>query len=176
MIGHSGQATAPLPNYNASNENINPESEHGYQALSHPISVQQDMVIPDNGCQCGSMCNCVYCTKHPRNAATRDRIGELYDIMDDQLTEDYFDPSQLTIQENLSQIPHPFEPQFGFSHGFYMQSDEHLGFDHPRMNTQNFVEMAYPVGGCANGRCRCGENCACDGCLTHTGHLQTPLN
>ena len=173
-MGQSGESSAFLPHYHASNENIDPESEYGNHDFGHPIGVQQGTPFPDNGCQCGASCNCVYCTKHPTNPATRDRIGELYNIMDGHPPENHADASQPTSSyDNLSATLHSFEPQLGFVHRSFMQDDQELEFQNQGMDPQSFFEMAYPVGGCANGYCRCGDNCACDGCLTHTGHLQT---
>lgn len=44
-------------------------------------------------------------------------------------------------------------------------------------HSENYFEFQYPFFGpmsniCSNidGSCRCGENCACEGCLTHQGH------
>ena len=133
------------------------------------------MAILDNGCQCGVSCNCVYCTKHPTNSATRDRIGELYDIMDGQPPDDYNHENRpMSSYDSMAQTQTPFEPQAGFSNQAFNPEYETAEPQYQGIDQQDFFEMAYPVSGCANGYCRCGDNCACVGCLTHTGHLPSP--
>jgi len=137
--------------------------------------MQQDLAMPDNGCQCGPSCNCVYCTKHPTNPATRDRIGELYGIMDGQPPDDYNVQSRPTSSyDGAAMTPIRFEPppessSYPYPQGFNSGESHQQGIDQ-----RDFFEMAYPISGCANGYCRCGDNCACVGCLTHTGHLPLP--
>ena len=173
MNGQLGQTTFAPTTYHVSNQNANTKFEFDHPDLGIPSDTQQNMAIPDNGCQCGSSCNCVYCTKHPTNSATRNRIGELYNIMDDRLPDNFSQESRPTSSySNAGMMPMPFDPQLGFSNQPFIQGPRNTEPQQQGLGQQNFFEMAYPVGGCANGYCLCGDNCACVGCLLHTGHLQ----
>ncbi|KAL6715484.1 hypothetical protein ACLMJK_006445 [Lecanora helva] len=139
-----------------------------------PSEFQQTLSIPDNGCQCGPSCNCVFCTKHPTNPATRNRIGEIYSIMDQQPGFD--DPSSPSAPgyNNFTYAPSSFEAQPSLPDQNHF-TPHHYGvgetsFD-DRVGEPDYFEMAYPVAGCKNGYCRCGESCSCVGCLTHEGHV-----
>ncbi len=51
---------------------------------------------------------------------------------------------------------------------------------HSTAPSSGYLTMAYeyspgPLESCTSGNCRCGDNCACVGCLTHTGHNGQPL-
>ena len=158
------------------NESIDSRLGYNPSNFEGSASLLPNTTIPDNGCQCGSSCNCVYCTKHPTNAATRDRIDELYNLMDDESPEEFNQEGQPSSSyDNMIPTPHPFELTSDFSNQPYIQGYQHPDSQQSGMGQPSFYEMAFPVAGCANGRCRCGDNCACDGCLTHTGHLHPSL-
>lgn len=164
------------PRVSSSNRDAEAKVIHSHQDMPNPNTLQQSVPMPDNGCQCGPSCNCVFCTKHPTNEATRGRIGELYSIMDQQPFEESSPSSRPTSSyDGFSMMPSAFESHPGFPnqplpHDYQLGEPQFNEMDQP-----DYFEMAYPVGGCANGYCRCGDNCACVGCLTHTGHLPSPL-
>ena len=123
-----------------------------------------------HGCNCGPDCVCLGCAAHPQNSTTLQYVKELYDYQAD------------TADDNMDSLTLPSP-----------QGTNTFSFDQPLRNyhNQNDLNVLPPdlyfpyqlnLPGCNNGDCRCGTNCSCSGCLTHSGHngihtsLQSPLN
>lgn len=117
MNGNRGQQTldmsrfvpAPNPNYQA--DPAHPmtlaQGSHFHQPVHQypePHDLFSTMVgavpstelnaLPNShNCQCGPGCECVFCATHPLNAATRERVQDLSQIM---ATDNYWPPNQLS--------------------------------------------------------------------------------
>ena len=175
-----------LPTPHGSGEPTHQDIDHPYnqnhQAFQTTDYSQQHMSIPDNGCQCGDSCNCVFCSKHPTNPATRDRIDEIYNIMDQDLLNEANSSISPTSPHDAQMTPgafgndpgFPLNP-FAFTPGHFAPENGESADNHFQTNGNmyqpDYYYMAYPVSGCQNGYCRCGDNCACVGCQTHMGHM-----
>ena len=69
----------------------------------------------------------------------------------------------------------PTDDDVTSSHEFY--NEAHV----PLFSSSGYYTMEFPMeslGGCTDfsGSCQCGDDCACIGCLTHTGHNGIPLD
>ena len=163
-------------------QNIDPHYNQTHQASQSIDYPPQYMAIPDNGCQCGPSCNCVYCSKHPTNPATRDRVEELYNILEQDRLNDSNASISPTSPFDAQMTPIAFGNQPGFPPDILPFNPEPFASENEESANAQFLtdgnmdqpaywEMTYKVGGCQNGSCRCGDDCACVGCQTHMGHL-----
>ena len=109
-----------------------------------------------HGCNCGPDCSCLGCAAHPQNSTTVQYVKELYDYQADEATD--------SVDSFALSSP---------------QANNAFGFDQALSSYQNDPNMLPPdlyfpyqlnLPGCENGGCRCGTNCTCSGCLTHSGH------
>ena len=161
-------------------ERHNPGRESFPMDFVEELSNHQSTTLPDNGCQCGPACNCLRCTKHPTNLATKNLCGELYDIMEGQQEQQHPPASDTcsrssSSRNNISDTINSLDYSTTDPDGLYpFPSNDDPGLLSLEQEHPGYLEMAYPVGGCVNGYCRCGDQCPCDGCLTHTGHLPSP--
>lgn len=152
-------------------------------------------LMRSSSCMCGPGCVCVYCTGHPFNNATIERVQHLGQIMD---ADNYLNLDDVTPQQSVSRdasmdgtntgesFP---STAFGWSstpaesHMAQLNLNEELpvsngeysnGLSPALMHSSGYVTMAYPgINHCSNttGTCRCGDSCTCLGCATHHGHL-----
>jgi hypothetical protein len=110
-------------------------------------------------CKCGDACRCVPCADHPHNPAMIEHIRQNMELMDSGLYSSVL---------GSGRVHSGFSPPAAYD-GYY---DD--GEDGPEASLADFVIADYRYGvaecGQGNGGCKCGEGCACIGCLTHGGH------
>ncbi|KAJ5658567.1 uncharacterized protein N7484_002216 [Penicillium longicatenatum] len=152
-------------------------------------------------CECGDDCQCLGCITHPFNKTTRRHVQEMSAMMsfdrDEQFTESVTEPwrrhplhgNSMTHEQFMRQPPidprtHQTLNQYDY---FDLNSAVPSGYASPLpgnnqlMNTSDYITLEYPVGipsACSDvtGSCQCGNDCACFGCATHSGHNGIPLN
>jgi hypothetical protein len=151
-------------------------------------------------CTCGPTCQCVFCVDHPYNATTRDRVQTLAHLLPDDadyspksplqssLFHSIDDPNSAVPATNRMHINGILQPSDmtdsrsfhgpSFSHDIY----EALPIGSVSQAPQSAISSGYltmqyeydpmGLGGCtdATGTCRCGDDCTCVGCFTHSGH------
>lgn len=74
-----------------------PEPRDPYATISAAgPSAELNASTNSSNCQCGPGCNCVYCSAHPYNAATRERVQDLTQIMamDNYWSSNHVNPPQ----------------------------------------------------------------------------------
>ena len=163
-------------------------------------SVNFDPRMAPQHCLCGPNCSCLYCTSHPFNRATSQRVQDLTEILaSDNCWDEY--PSD----PNLSQPQ--YETGDALTNGTHMEpamdptdldpftsralghiiipkqtfddeddNDQSTNFASPQMKNQDYVTLQYRFKcKCTNttGTCLCLSGCACPGCCTHRGHVET---
>ncbi len=150
-------------------------------------------------CTCGPSCQCVFCVAHPYNATTRDRVQTLAHLLPEDADytpqsppySSFFhsidDPTMavpVTNNMHLNGIVPPSHmtpsmPFHGpsFSNDIYDALPTDINQAPQSAISSGYFTMEYQFdptgfGGCtdATGTCRCGDDCTCIGCLTHTGH------
>lgn len=151
---------------------------------------------PTHECNCGDDCQCLGCAAHPFNDTTWQHVQQMGYMMafreDDENSEGsdgcrntplagQMSPTTFnypTLTEN--NLPsgqgsiHSFPDQAStqtFNSGF---SASHAA-GQQLMQPSQYYTVEYPVGllhPCSDvtGSCQCGNDCSCEGCLTHTGH------
>ncbi len=176
-----------------------PVSHYAPVGAIAPLAESTSILGVTDTCTCGPSCQCVFCVAHPYNATTRDRVQTLAHLLPDDADyspqsppyPSFFhsidDPTMaapVTNNMHLSGIVHPSHmtpsvPFHGpsFSNDIYdaLPTDIHQA---PQSAiSSGYFTMEYQFdptgfGGCtdATGTCRCGDECTCIGCLTHTGH------
>lgn len=157
-------------------------------------------------CNCGAACQCLGCAAHPFNATTRSHVQSLgaiiahdyhdstahshpqsgYDTAPDNFLElhnmagvvpqccnpnisaNTSDPTLSTITQPGWTSPTPNNPE---DQQIPFQSSEYYTMEIP-------MDPLDPQNSCTDvsGSCQCGDDCACIGCLTHTGHDGIPLD
>ena len=160
--------------------------------------------VPPQGCLCGPNCNCLYCTSHPFNRATSERVHFLTEMLASENYWNGYPPNPNLSQpqsetgnaltngthvgpamdpmDDVSLTSNPLghinipEPTFDEG-GSVNDSDQSNEFATPQMNNEKYWTVQYLLKGkCsdATGTCLCRNNCACPGCRTHRGHVETP--
>lgn len=121
-------------------------------------------------CQCGPGCNCLRCTTHPMNPATMEWVQNLYDTMDEEFNDE---PAPRSRPQSSCGQPSaapniPGEDTESQALDFDLELPQISPMDFDGYSILNF-----PINGCSNNaECRCGDNCRCEGCLTHSGHVK----
>ncbi|KAK2751555.1 hypothetical protein FQN55_000276 [Onygenales sp. PD_40] len=174
---------------------IPPANTSGLPFLSNPMLSEPSA----HNCDCGDGCQCLGCASHPFNDTTRQHIQEMGYLMafrdDDQTTEtgntppfsgptvpagfDYhtLPPNNLPVQPSNQ----PYyrgtgqQPALDYTGSSEAPAVYDPNYGQMLMHDAAYYEVEYPVGlldPCTNltGTCQCGVNCACVGCLTHSGH------
>ncbi|KAI9694697.1 MAG: hypothetical protein M1822_000313 [Bathelium mastoideum] len=146
----------------------NASSRQQSHLLHDPANNGVDANGFQHGCNCGPGCACLGCAAHPQNSTTIQYVKELYDY---QANEADDNTDSFTVSSP--------------------QSTSAFGFDQQLASYQNDpdvlpADLYFPyqlnLPGCETGGCRCGANCTCSGCLTHSGHngisssIQNPLH
>lgn len=115
-------------------------------------------------CKCGDACRCVPCADHPHNPAMIEHIRQNMALME-ATPQGLYDPVLGRVHSGFSPEGLPYD-------AYYDDGDD--GAQHESMgDLADFVIADYRYGSeCrqGNGGCKCGEGCACIGCLTHGGH------
>ncbi len=121
-------------------------------------------------CQCGPGCNCLRCTTHPMNPATMEWVQNLYDTMD----EDFNDESAPISRPQSSYGQPSAAPNLPGEDTESQAQDFDLELPQiSPMDFDGYSILNFPINGCSNNaECRCGDNCRCEGCLTHSGHVK----
>lgn len=150
-------------------------------------------------CSCGPDCQCMFCAVHPYNAPSRDRVQVLADLLpvddmgrsrpqslygsishssedsgagagiyDPRLHKD--SPVSSIMQSTALTQPDPSGNNLGAAPFESLEQAQDT-----TATSSGYLTMAYSYGpepqeSCTSGNCRCGDNCVCVGCLTHTGH------
>lgn len=156
-------------------------------------------------CNCGDDCQCLGCATHPFNDTTRQHIQQMGYMMalreEDENSEgsDGCRNTPLAGQMSptafnypaLAENNLPTDREIGqgsvknfsgqtstqsFDNGF--SASHHAG--QQLMQPSQYYTVEYPVGllnPCSDvtGTCQCGNDCSCDGCLTHSGHNATSI-
>lgn len=165
-----------------------------------PSTQSNTMLGVNHTCTCGPSCQCVFCVDHPYNATTRDRVQTLAHLLPDDAEYSPKSPLQSSffhsIDERNRAVPatnrmhingilqpsdlahsRPFhEPSF--SNHIYEALPIGGASQAPQSAiSSGYLTMQYDydpmgLGGCTDstGTCRCGDDCTCVGCLTHSGH------
>lgn len=165
-----------------------------------PSIIAPSMSGVTHTCTCGPTCQCMFCMAHPYNATTRDRVQALAHMLPDDadyspkspLQHSFFSPidgsstglpgaNVMHVDENLESSDlsqsRPFRGQ-NFRNGNYETVPVESGNQTlPSAISSGYLTMEYEydpigLGECtdATGTCRCGDDCMCVGCLTHSGH------
>ena len=190
------------------NPQLQPRSDTHY-ASTGLMGIAAPSAEGDNGfssmqnCLCGPGCKCLYCTEHPYNATTRDRVESLANMLPFE-DADHSPQSrpQSSYDGSMGRTSEDSGPRIGVSdpnrhESSFMSSTMHptpisqpdLGSNDlqaisfgavdqtqgPTVPSSAYFTMAYDYGigalnRCTIGDCRCGADCICVGCLTHTGH------
>ncbi|KAI9729450.1 MAG: hypothetical protein M1834_006831 [Cirrosporium novae-zelandiae] len=189
---HSRGYHAILPTHGLVGFSANPHIHSQRHAFHHHTD--------QHHCNCGDGCQCLGCATHPYNPTMQSRMQELGQIMDSMPYDHEHDPRPDNPADTFSMMNqdpgrgsisfHP--PEWGFhmpgippTQNMWPQSDSRnpTSQNDPTLSP-GYIYMEYPIGkqpqvtGCCNisDACRCGEDCACVGCLTHTGHNGVPLD
>lgn len=153
---------------------------------------------PTHNCNCGDTCSCLGCAAHPYNATTRNHVQSLGNLLanDDNEEEQSSRPrspygipfAKGTNPRLVDDVPsspvsshyrpsafNPTDDDVTSSHELY--NEAHV----PLFSSSSYYTMEFPMeslGSCTDvsGSCQCGDDCACIGCLTHTGHNGIPLD
>lgn len=152
-----------------------------------------------HNCTCGPSCQCVFCVAHPYNATTRDRVQTLAHLLPDDtdytpkspIQTPYRPPFQSSAESSpmvaatnrmhINEILHPSTPfsPSDFDGEIYQElPNGSLGeATQPPISSSGYLTMEYDynpleLGRCTDstGTCRCGNDCSCIGCFTHSGH------
>ena len=176
---------------------------YSYTPAAAPSMNFDAQMVPQN-CECGPNCNCLYCIQHPFNRATSERVQDLTEILarDNYGDEQSLDPSlsqpQYETEDALTNGTH-MEPatdstdvdwftsnplgnitipkQTFDEGGSGNDSDQSNTLASPPMKKQDYFTLQYHLlCKCTNttGTCLCRNGCACLGCCTHRGHVDTP--
>lgn len=168
-----------------------------------PSSNFDAQMAPQN-CLCGPNCNCLYCTSHPFNRATSERLQDLSEILarDNYWDENPLDPNLSQPQNETGEaltngthmepamdstdvdcftsnpLGHIIIPKQAFDEeGSGNDSDQSNNLASPQMKDQDYITLQYRLlCKCTNttGTCLCNNGCACLGCCTHRGHVDPP--
>ena len=142
---------------------------------------------PSHSCHCGPDCQCLYCTAHPHNVPTTNRVTELQRILDKDLRA--FPGSRPQSQygelptgdENMMSMMQDSALQPKFNHEMNSASTDGFSTLPPQASyffTTGYQTLQYSVKPDCNdetGTCMCGDDCACLGCTFHTGHDAIPI-
>ena len=145
-------------------------------------------------CTCGPSCQCIFCIAHPFNATTRDRVQTLADMLlaDNEQTPQsplqssyplaFHNPNETGVSvstatpihvDNLLQPSDPQRkgeiPQRQSSENYFQAPQSSISADYLAMQYE-FGPPEFHECTDATGSCRCGDDCTCIGCLTHSGH------
>ncbi|RHZ69053.1 hypothetical protein CDV55_106350 [Aspergillus turcosus] len=147
-------------------------------------------------CNCGDSCQCLGCATHPFNSTTRQHVQEMGLLVTFDGEESSFErlhgyrnvqsngnPHATPFNYNLTNFSHfDHENQSGAIHKHTdntspngdSPSTEYAAEQH-LMVPSEYYTIEYPVqlpSACSDvtGSCLCGNDCACVGCLTHSGH------
>ncbi|KAK9556462.1 hypothetical protein V6Z88_005871 [Aspergillus fumigatus] len=146
-------------------------------------------------CNCGDSCQCLGCATHPFNSTTRQHVQEMGLLVTLDGEESSFE--HLNGYRNLQSNDNPDATPFNynltnFSHFGHENHSEAIhntdntspngsspSTEYPSeqhlMVPSEYYTIEYPVqlpNACSDvtGSCLCGNDCACVGCLTHSGH------
>ena len=156
---------------------------------------------PAHNCNCGDNCLCLGCAAHPYNATTRNHVQDLGQILENSHETNnppsrpqtsYGNPANMSdvhsmtpgIVTHIGDLPSPT-----ISESLQMASLAGASFHQssnnssptqgtfPMYSSSGYYTMEFPMMGCTDvsGSCKCGSDCACIGCLTHTGHDDNDL-
>lgn len=156
-------------------------------------------------CTCGPSCQCFFCMAHPYNSTTRDRVQTLAHLLPDDTEYSPKSPLQSSffhsIDDSTTAVPGtnvmhingilqssdvtqsgPFDRP-SFNNGTYEAMPIESGSRSPQSAiSSGYLTMEYrydpiELGGCTDstGTCRCGDDCTCVGCFTHSGHDGQPF-
>lgn len=164
-----------------------------------PSAVSPPMSGVIHTCTCGPSCQCVFCVAHPYNSTTRDRVQTLAHLLPDDpeyspkspLHPSFFhridDPSTAVPGTNVMHINEILQPSDvtqsvpfhrpSFNNGTYEAVPIESVSQPPQSAiSSGYLTMEYKYDSIglsctdATGTCRCGDDCTCVGCLTHSGH------
>lgn len=128
-----------------------------------------NMEIHDR-CQCGPNCNCLRCKSHPTNPATTQWMQEVSDILNEDI-----DNESVPTNRPQSSFSQPAPAAFEFGQDWEAQEqgvDPEPGLPMP-IDWNDYSLFTFPISECSkNVNCRCGDDCRCEGCLTHSGHVK----
>lgn len=162
-------------------------------------SAENAILSLTHNCTCGPSCQCVFCAAHPYNATTRDRVQTLAHLLPDDTDYTSKSPIQspyrssfqtsaesspivsATNRMHINEILHPSDLSQStpfsspdFDGEIYQQLPTGT---QPPISSSAYLTMEYEYGPIGLGRCtdptgtcRCGDDCSCIGCLTHSGH------
>lgn len=188
--------------YHDSQQLTQQATEGGVESVAHAAEANHiiDGILhhADPKCNCGPGCQCVYCSIHPYNEPTRERVRELASIIatDSDLGLESRPQSQYGEQFMDLAGMYPLMHQGLHSQNGVLaagsetlshptsQSDIFLGSMNklptsPIVSTSNegpdnrFQRMEFSASPWCHdesGTCMCGDDCDCVGCVTHSGH------
>lgn len=112
------------------------------------------------------------------NPATMEWVQEMYDTMDEDLDGDFdgdFDGELAPTSQPQSSYGQPFSAPNWSGQDLEPQA-QNVDLEMPPVSPMDFngySVLNFPINGCSrNADCRCGDNCRCEGCLTHSGHVK----
>ena len=185
--------------------NISHQANNGLVVSMTPSAKQNHVVNGElhsahRNCNCGPGCMCVFCSIHPYNEPTRERLRELATILAEdsrpspesrphsQYGEQLVDPSGTypttrqgihpqneVASVDLSMKEATIRPS---SHSEIFSDMNNFTTPPDMPNTdedfaQGYQTLELSVNPFCNneaGNCMCGNECACLGCVTHSGH------
>lgn len=162
-------ATAPQ------NQGLYQDSVHAgppeYGTWANPLQFAQWQLYPVNldanaqsDCACGPECNCVGCSLHPFNPATRDYVSQAYQLQNQDNW--YKQPDEMpssAMQDGASPFATTSSTPEAAEAGSYAPSSKEGS---PTPNDGNYFFINIPCRG-KESDCACGEDCMCEGCTIH---------
>ncbi|KAI9685803.1 MAG: hypothetical protein M1820_010733 [Bogoriella megaspora] len=147
------------------NSKLDPRLERDKQriqanVLHDPANNGLDSNGFQHGCNCGPGCVCLGCAAHPQNATTLQYVKELYEYQADDADE----------TGSVYGLASPKTGRDLFSQSNFDQALAGFPTGQDILPPDLYFPFQLNLPGCENGGCRCGVNCTCQGCLTHSGH------
>ena len=154
---------------------------YGVAGSAAPSADGGHMFNPVHNCNCGDGCNCLGCAAHPYNATTRHHVQDLGQILEDGYANHPLSRPQSSYGSPINMIDVHNMLLGGALANNDLATSAALQSGlppYPVYSSSSYYTMEFPMdhGGlfssCTDttGSCQCGSDCACIGCLTHTGH------
>ena len=149
-----------------------------------------------HNCTCGSACQCLFCAVHPYNSATLQQVHNLAHHLpigpdypslstshSPQSSQAAISPSYQPPEQRY--VPPQYQPTSISSNSALVSANlpSVLHYPNAPQSDPQYFTLTYQINpdeilSCTDisGSCKCGDDCACVGCLTHTGHTGEPLD
>ena len=149
-----------------------------------------------HNCTCGPACQCLFCAVHPYNSATLQQVHNLAHHLpigpdypplstshSPQSSQAAISPSYQPPEQR--HVPPQYQPTSISSNSALVPANlpSVLHYPNAPQSDPQYFTLTYQINpdellSCTDisGSCKCGDDCACVGCLTHTGHTGEPFD